>query len=107
MKRTSFAALLVLAGCVTAAPAAPPPSIKLTLTPAKPPTPALRYQLLPDGRKTITGNAATFGHEVIDRVLSKGYDKSQLFSAWSELPVEKLPREEARKELAEYNEVFE
>jgi hypothetical protein len=107
MKRSLFAALIAFAACATTATAAPPPSIKLTLTPAKPPTPALRYQLLPDGRNSISGNAATFGHQVNDRILSKGFDKAELFSVWSELPVEKLPKEEARQELAEYKEVFE
>ena len=57
------ATVLVLIGAAfallaTSAKADGPPPIKLTLSPAKLPTPALRYQLLPDARTTNSGDAA-------------------------------------------------
>ena len=54
--------VVLLCGAAALAQAQPP--IKLTLTPAKPPTPTLRYQLLPDARLTISGDAAPLYKQV-------------------------------------------
>ena len=48
---------VVLAAFVSSASAQAPKPIRLWLTPAKPPTPALRYQLLPDARITTSGSS--------------------------------------------------
>ncbi len=65
MLRNSLACVLV-AVCVSSAAAQAPKPIRLWLTPAKPPTPALRYQLLPDARITTSGNAADTYHQAVD-----------------------------------------
>src|SRR5947209_14898147 len=94
--------------CATAALAQAPPPIKLTLSPAKAPTPALRYQLLPDGRQSVSGNAATFYIQVVELLEKKNHDRNDaLLSGWTELSLEALPKDEVRKALAHYKDVFE
>jgi hypothetical protein len=106
MIRSLISCCLVLL-CGTAAPAQAPKSIKLLLTPAKPPTPALRYQLLPDARLTISGDAAVVYKQIIDLLAKKPLGASSLvLSDLSQLPLNRLPKVELRKELAEHDEVF-
>src|SRR5437588_4824117 len=96
---TSIAALLV---CLSSAQAQAPKPIRLYLSPAKLPSPPLRYQLLPDARFTISGNAASFYKQAADLIDKKLLQqKSDLFSTWSEMPLNQLPLEEMRKELSE------
>jgi hypothetical protein len=93
---------------VSTARAEEPKPIKLLLTPAKPPTPALRYQLLPDARLTISGDAAFIYKQVIE-LLAKNPIAPNVVSSFSyltEQPLNRLPREALRKELAPYDEVF-
>jgi hypothetical protein len=109
MKRCCFALSAVLALGASAVNADEPPPIKLTLTPAKLPTPALRYQLLPDARLTITGDAAPLYRQAIV-LLEKSWsnEKSwQRLNSWAELPPDKLPKDEMRKVLAEFDNIYE
>jgi len=107
--RFLFALGAALALCASAARAAGPPPIKLWLTPAKPPTPALKYQLLPDARVATSGNAADVYREVIEQLATKTSltPKLELFSGWAELPLKSLPKEDVRKELAPFDKVYE
>jgi hypothetical protein len=106
MTRPVLACCLVLL-CGTAALAEPPPPIQLTLTPAKPPTPALRYQLLADARVTISGDAAPIYKEVTALLAKKLHrQNAPLFDAWYQMPVDQLPKDAARKLLADYEDVY-
>jgi hypothetical protein len=97
--------LVLLSG--TAALADPPPPIQLTLTPAKPPTPALKYQLLPDARLLTSGDAAPIYKEVIELLAKKLHrQNAPLFDAWYQMPIDRLPKDAVRKLLADYEDVY-
>jgi hypothetical protein len=66
MLRNSLICGVIVAALVSSASAQEPKPIRLWLTPAKPPTPALRYQLLPDARVSKSGNAADIYGKVIE-----------------------------------------
>jgi hypothetical protein len=101
----ALGAVLTL-GAAAARAAAPPP-VKLWLTPAKLPTPALKYQLLPDARVATSGNAANVYREVIEQLAKTSVTpKAELFSGWTELPLNVLPKENVRKELAAFDKVY-
>ncbi len=105
MLRLSLSCVVVVA-FVSSASAQPQP-IQLWLTPARPPTPALRYQLFPDARLTSSGDAAPLYKQVGELLDKKGFNKqTELFESWSKEPLDRLPKEEMRKELAEFDEVF-
>jgi hypothetical protein len=107
MIRPVVSCCLVLLGATAALAEASPP-IKLTLTPAKPPTPALRYQLLPDARATISGDAAPIYREVTALLAKKLHNQNApLFDAWYEMPLDRLPKDAVRKLLADYEDVYE
>jgi hypothetical protein len=109
MNRCCFALSAILALGASEVKADGPPPIKLTLTPTKLPTPALRYQLLPDARLTIAGDAAPIYRQAIV-LLEKSWsnEKSwQLLNSWDELPLDKLPKDEMRKVLAEFDNIYE
>src|SRR5947209_6140461 len=106
MIRHSLVVLSVLLGA-TAALAQPPKPIRLYLSPAKPPSPPLRYRLLPDGRETIAENAAPIYQEVHDLLAKRGHrDNVELFSEWEQTPPDRLPKDTMRKVLAGYDDVF-
>jgi hypothetical protein len=71
---------------------------ELVLSPAPEPAPALRYRLLPVSSELNPGNAAPvylrIRHELNDERWKQIDEKS---NAWSNLPLDKLPLEEARK----------
>jgi hypothetical protein len=99
---------VALALGASAARAADPKPIKLWLSPAKAPTPALRYQLLPDARVQTSGNAADVYKQVIEQVAKTPVaPKAELFLGWTELPLSSLPKEKVREELAPYEKVYE
>jgi hypothetical protein len=107
MLRYAVAFGVALAVLVSNAPAQEPVPIRLLLTPAKPPTPALRYQLLPDARLTISGDAAPIYKQVIELLEKKHYrDTIEQVDAWKEQPLNRLPKEEIRKLLDNYQDVF-
>ena len=105
MMRSVLSCCIVLL-CATAALAQPPEPIKLTLTPAKPPTPALRYQFLPDSRILVSGDAAPIYKQVIPILEKLDNQKKLQIHAWADMPLDQLPKEEVRKQLAELDEVF-
>jgi hypothetical protein len=106
MFRPLVSCCLVLLGA-TAALAEPPQPIKLTLTPAKPPSPGLRYQLMPDARLLLSGDAAPIYREVIPLLEKRLQHQTAIqIDAWSTTPPDQLPKEEVRKALADYEDVF-
>jgi hypothetical protein len=108
MTRYSFSLSIVLVLSVSVARADEPKPIRLLLTPAKPPTPALRYQLLPDARVATSGNAADIYHQAIELLQKKlPIQESALGVSLREIPLQRLPKEQLRKELAEYDDVYE
>ena len=93
---------------VSSAAAQQPKPIRLWLSPAKPPTPALRYQLLPDARVTSSGNAADTYHQVVDWLAKNPLgSEAEGLSEWANMPLNRLPKDNVRKELAAYKELFE
>ena len=92
---------------VSSAFAQAPKPIRLWLSPAKPPTPALRYQLLPDARLATSGNAADIYHQVIELLATKPrIQEATLNGSLLEMPLNRLPKEQLRKELMVYNDVL-
>lgn len=74
--------------------------IRLHLTPAPEPTPALKYQLLPRDIDRLPGNAAMFYYRcwmdrnVMYRVLREKYGES--YETWRDIPLAELPKEKVR-----------
>jgi hypothetical protein len=109
MTRYGFPLSVALILSVSIARADDPKPIRLLLTPAKPTTPALRYQLLPDARVAQSGNAADVYRKVIELFAKKPieFKKKELYYSWARLPLDRLPKAAMRKEFAEYDEVYE
>src|ERR1700722_13431863 len=105
MLRLSIWCGVIVAAFVSTASAQEPKPIRLWLTPAKLPTPALRYQLLPDARVAQSGNAADVYRKIVELFAKKplGQGATEL-SEWSDLPLNQLPKDDVRKALAEYDE---
>jgi len=71
------------------------------------PTPALKYQLLPDARATVSGDAAPLYKRVGELLAKKEFEKKRLpIFDWLAAPLEELPREDVRKFLTDYQEVY-
>jgi hypothetical protein len=98
---------IVFVAFLSSASAQEPKPIRLWLSPAKPPTPALRYQLLPDARIAISGDAAPLYRQAIDVLNGKlsREQEEQLFS-WTMLSPDRFPKDEVSKFLAAYEEFF-
>jgi hypothetical protein len=106
MIRFLFACVVIVLSWTGALAQAPKP-IRLLLSPAEPPTPALRYQLLPDARLAVTGDAAAYYRQVIELLPRKPLaQEGALLSEWSDEPLSQFPTEEVQKALASYDEVF-
>jgi hypothetical protein len=106
MPRNCVACFLVVALVPSALAQAPKP-IRLWLTPAKPPTPALRYQLLPDARVATSGNAADIYHKAVDWLAKNPLGSAaEGLSDLATTPLNQFPKDNVRKELAAYQEVF-
>ena len=102
MLRHCLFGVTVVAVLASSASAQAPKPIQLWLTPAKPPTPALRYQLLPDARQATSGNAADFYKKAIALADKKGLAAAnQGLDDYLQLPLNQLPKEQVRKFLAE------
>ena len=75
---------------------------KLTLTPAGPPHPRLRYRFSPEARQLAEGNAATMYYRTI--VMFQQDDRERKASRqavdWLELPLAELPRDDVRKMIS-------
>ncbi len=82
------------------------------LHPAALPSPALKYRLLPDLRTQTAGNAVPLYEDAIAKLkpLKRDADElpkwRELFSQWAEMPVKELPRDEVRKALEPYKDIF-
>lgn len=87
----------ILAVVFTAAPlhADDEGPIKLTLHPMAAPTPALKYRLLPEATKRLTGNAAVpYGKVTAEQTTYFAkYARTDVIDAWQEMPLEKIRTE--------------
>ena len=78
-----------------------PPILKLSLHPAPEPSPALKYQLLPSFLDQTPGNAVSDYNRVIIQWQDAGHKKpDKVFYDWLEMPLDKLPLDAVRAELA-------
>jgi hypothetical protein len=113
--RHCFASLLALAVLAVGAMAqGPPPGpdetpvIKLTLHPAGPTKPALKYRLLPDRIDLKAGNAAQFYYRALlmftQSPARQAYEKEQAdnYERWTDEPCEGEVREQIKKWLAQF-----
>jgi hypothetical protein len=97
-----LAGLTLLAAIASPVAAQAPPQVKkLTVAPAAPPSPALKYKLLPELRDMTPGNAALFYQRAHSpdwwAILSKQKTlEGEKLDSWLELPLDKLPRQETR-----------
>ena len=81
--------------------------IQIALRPAKAPVPALKYQLLPERRSLVPGNAAIFYHRAVEVMLDKyaslrgqkagkqkdAYADDRAVDGWLSGPLSAIPRE--------------
>src|SRR6266853_5014216 len=91
--------LVVLALLAAAAPGLAQPGprvVKMTLHPAGPSTPAMKYALLPEVRDLRPGNAAIFYHRAHSPEWEHGlarYPEQGHFQEWLDLPLDRVPVE--------------
>lgn len=82
--------------------------IKLSVTPAGPPSPLLRYRFSPANRQLVDGNAAALYYRAL--VVLEQHDRDhkarRQVSEWLETPVAELPREEVRQTLEQLRAVL-
>jgi hypothetical protein len=100
-------ALLVLIAPASAEDSDP---IRVTIHPASPPTPVLRYRLLPELREQKFEDGSKLYKEADEerRKLFENQDWNRHTTAWAEwteLPAERFPRDAARKALAKLEAV--
>jgi hypothetical protein len=83
---------------------------QISLRPAKAPVPALKYQLLPERRTLVPGNAAIFYHRAVEAMLDKyssmraqkaskeknAFADERAINAWVIGPLSAIPREQAK-----------
>jgi hypothetical protein len=107
------APLFVLVAVALAAPASAQDiePTRITLHPAAPGVPALRYHLLPQLYEARPGNAAERYKQAIaemkkDRPAGAGGADLGDVQDWLELPPEQLPRDKARQLIERYAEVY-
>ncbi len=83
--------------------------IQLTVTPAGPPKPLLRYRFAPAARQLSEGNAAAMYGRAIIILQQDDRDskKRQNIYDWLELPAAELPLAEARQTLGRFRSVLE
>ena len=87
---------------------------QIILRPAKQPVPALKYQLLPERRTLVAGNAAIFYHRAVELMLDKyssvreqraskqkvpAFADERLLETWLSGPLSAIPREQAQRLL--------
>lgn len=106
MTRTPFA-LLLLASPVAVAQL---PPVKLTMSPAAEPKPAMRYELLPSARERVSGNAAlhyakaVLARPAVDK--AKVPEEEKKLTAWEEANLDQLPVDDVKKHLQGYATAF-
>jgi hypothetical protein len=106
MSRTlaCLAVLLAAVPPLAAQTRQPGDPIPLTLTPAAPPAPSLKYRLLPGRRDQVPGNAATLYYRTEALLADNGEllnsIKAPVWSTWAEMPLKELPLDEVGNRLA-------
>ncbi len=82
--------------------------VKLTMTPAGPPRPLLRYRFAPEARQLAEGNAAAMYYRAIVVLQQDGRDRKerQKIYDWLELPPAALPLDEGRRTMSRFRGVF-
>lgn len=104
MKRTLLSITLSLS-VISALSAASP--VSLTLPPAKIPSPALKYPLLPDQRRLTNDDAAPLYREALKAAQrSQVLQPDELYTKWLNTPLAQLPRQRVAEQLKSANEVF-
>jgi hypothetical protein len=101
MSRPLAAISLALLAAASAHAQAPEP-VRLTLHPAAPSSPALRYRLLPELLEQRPGNAAEHYMKAVPLLNKVTADHDKQLEEWEKLPPERLPCEEVRRALGEY-----
>lgn len=79
-------------------PAQPPP-VRLTVSPAAEPKPALRYDFVPSHRDRVPGNAAHHYLRAVSVQPAKSGDEDRRLLRWEETPLDKFPAADVRKFL--------
>jgi hypothetical protein len=92
-----------------------PAVVEILIRPSPPPSPALKYQLLPERSRLIPGNAALFYHRAIEKMLEvrlltpsvrkpgqKSATEDDRVTEWISGPLAAIPLDEARKILHRY-----
>jgi len=77
-----------------------PSVIRMTVSPASEPVPALKYRFLPRAFEQKLGNAALLYYRMLDRI--DGKDDAEKLSKWLDVAPAKLPRAEVRRMLDKY-----
>ncbi len=85
------------------APADEPPVVRLVVSPAAEPVPALKYRLLPALAEQTPGNAALDYSHAVNRDLPR-FDQNKVNrpNSWLDLPPDRLPVKELETTLASY-----
>lgn len=105
MSRTllGLTALLTAASVATAQQREPGDPIPLTVSPAGPASPALKYRLVPDPRDLVAGNAATRYYRCMTRLVENSTLREEVangvWDTWRALPLAQLPLDEVRGKL--------
>lgn len=108
MRPIALSLLLVLPLIAFPQPPEPPvvPVTRLTLTPAAAPTPALRYELLPNFRERVPGNAALSYYRAVLMAAERrhpdpkqGYEYDAKIDELAAKPLKDIPLEELRNYL--------
>jgi hypothetical protein len=104
-----FRTLLALTALLAAAPLAaaqqrePGDPLPLTLSPARPASPALKYRLVPDSRDQVAGNAAAVYYRCMTRLVENATLHEEVangvWNTWRTLPLAELPLDEVRAKL--------
>jgi hypothetical protein len=85
------------------APADEPPVVRLMVSPAAEPVPALKYRLLPTLAEQTPGNAALDYSHAVNRDMPR-FDQNKVNrpNSWLDLPPDRLPVKELETTLASY-----
>ena len=103
MSRPLAVCCLALLAAAPASAQGPEP-VRLTLHPAAPTPPALRYRLLPELIGQRPGNAAEHYKKAVPLLNQVSAEDDFLLEAWEKLPLDRLPCGEVRRLLAEHKE---
>jgi hypothetical protein len=102
-RRLAACCFAVLAAAPAARAQAPEP-VRLTLRPAAPSLPALRYRLLPELIEQKPGNAADLYKKAVPLLNKVSAEDDFLLEAFEKLPLDRLPCAEVRQLLGEHKE---